>query len=76
MGSDHIFTHKESKKSHELGMRFFQVGKDAEATSYLNKLAHKLRTDGAKYDMASTGNITELHSTDDVRQAFISAIYG
>jgi uncharacterized protein with von Willebrand factor type A (vWA) domain len=76
ISSDHIFTHKECKKSHELGIRFFQVGKDEGARKYLNVLAHKLRSDGAKFDMASTGNITELHSTDDVRQAFISAIYG
>ncbi|MCP5506850.1 MAG: VWA domain-containing protein [Chlamydiales bacterium] len=62
-----------SLKTTELGIRFFQVGADPEATKYLKTLDEKLP---AKVDIVHVGNVDELKNTESIIEAFINAIFG
>jgi len=75
----HMFRYKDPdtkkwvKTTTELGIRFFQVGDDKEATRYLKNLDDNLRA--AKADIVDTGDIEELTGVDSVRNAFVDAIF-
>ncbi len=73
-----VFKRKGSDKNtvlstHELGVLFFQVGKDPKAAEFLNKLDDDLGE--VKVDFIDHKDMEELSSPDSVRQCFIDAFY-
>lgn len=75
INSKNIFSYRGSKKTLELGIRFFQVGHEAALTTYLHSIHHHLRENGAKIEMADDGNSLELTSSERVLKSLCKAIY-
>lgn len=59
--------------THELGVLFFQVGSDEEATEFLEGLDDRLR--GVKVDFIDHKPIDDLSSEDSVRECFVDAFF-
>lgn len=62
-----------SLKTREIGIRFFQVGNDPQATRYLQHLDDHLQD--AQVDIVDTGNIDELCNKASVREALVNSIF-
>ncbi len=64
---------QKKNKTLEIGIRFFQVGKDKKAKEFLKNLHDDLI--GAYADIVSTGLIKALKKKNGVRESFINAIF-
>ena len=71
---------KTIKKTLELGVRFFQIGKDAKATQFLQQLDDHLgktmkHNHLDKIDIVDTGNLDEVTDRNQIAEAFVNAIF-
>lgn len=59
----------------EVGMSFIQIGRDSEATGFLNHLDNNLRSQGAKYDIVDT-KTWDYVETHGFKKVLLEAING